>query len=166
MAAEDLVRAKVARAERIALSWCRGVAISRSWQTRARSRGQRGHPCRMSSRRPQVEARPERIGRSCTDPAPILDTRLHWDHLTDPVCRTLTWKTDVKDRYDPLGRVDRVRHRPATRGCERRSAGRGRVEDTRRLTLLAPDPARFESSTGTVIFLERVAGPVTVPPCE
>jgi hypothetical protein len=40
------------------------------------------------------------------------------------------------------------------------------VEDTFRLTLLAPDPARFESSTGTVIFLERVAGPVTVPPCE
>src|ERR687888_2090255 len=103
----------------------------------------------MSPRRPQVEARPERIGRSCTDPAPILDTRLHWDHLTDPVCRRLTWKTDVKDRYDRLGRVDRIRHRPATRGCERRSAYRiGDPEDTGRLTLLAADHARFESSTG------------------
>ena len=42
----------------------------------------------------------------------------------------------------------------------------GDPEDTGRITLINPTQARFESSTGTVVVLERLDGPVTLQPCD
>lgn len=42
----------------------------------------------------------------------------------------------------------------------------GDPEDSGRLTLINATTARFEASTGTVVVLERVAGPVTLQPCD
>jgi hypothetical protein len=42
----------------------------------------------------------------------------------------------------------------------------GDPEDSGRLTLINATTARFESSTGTVVVLERVAGPLTLQPCD
>jgi hypothetical protein len=39
-------------------------------------------------------------------------------------------------------------------------------EDSGRMTLINETTARFESSTGTVVVLERVDGPVVVQPCD
>ena len=42
----------------------------------------------------------------------------------------------------------------------------GDPEDTGRMTLMSATQARFESSTGTVVVLERVDGAVSVQPCD
>ena len=42
----------------------------------------------------------------------------------------------------------------------------GDPEDSGRMTLINETTARFEASTGTVVVLERVDGPVTIQPCD
>ena len=42
----------------------------------------------------------------------------------------------------------------------------GDPEDTGRMTLVSATEAAFESSTGTLVTLERVDGPVTLFPCD
>lgn len=42
----------------------------------------------------------------------------------------------------------------------------GDPEDAGRITLTGPAQARFESSTGTVVALERVPGPILLQPCD
>jgi hypothetical protein len=42
----------------------------------------------------------------------------------------------------------------------------GDPEDTGSITLLSPTTAKFVSSTGTVVVLERLPGPVELAPCD
>ena len=64
------------------------------------------------------------------------------------------------------GRLDRAGSFWQETGRSPEGGSIGDPEDTGRITLLTPKSAKFVSSTGTVVALERMPGPVELAPCD